>query len=34
MDAILITVAISQTIQAGLAIYLWHKLHTRQQNNP
>ena len=29
MHAILITFSISQVIQAGLAIYLWVKLHQR-----
>ena len=31
MHAILITFSISQVIQAGLAIYLWFKLHQRQR---
>jgi hypothetical protein len=29
MHAILITFSISQVIQAGLAIYLWFKLHQK-----
>ena len=29
MHAILITFSISQVIQAGLAIYLWFRLHNR-----
>jgi hypothetical protein len=31
MYTVLITFSISQVIQAGLAIYLWYKLH---QNHP
>ena len=30
MHAILITFSISQVIQAGLAIYLWIKLHQKR----